>query len=504
MSQAPRVIVIADSPGFRDFVTECFGQLCRTVFVRASTSSVRDVLKDSADLLLVEARAFNRLRDLDKQRTGCKLLIVIGQVSEVSADKDFDVLLKSPYDLLLLKDMVLQCVVPYGQDEDPSLRGYLFDLLKRLATALERAYQQQALLDSVLECISSGVVVTDLKGIVLRANPEAKRVLGQMCSQIEGKDLRDIIGVEPAERVLAARQGQFSFRNEIVLNSPQGKGVILGYTTTERKDSSGRTIGRIISFRDLTELKELQHEVEKLNRFSIVAEIASAVAHEIRNPLAGIRAMAQAIDEAMDKEDPKKEYTQRIIRQADRLNDILKSFFNYAKPPQPKMRPVRLQEVIDELEPLITNRLNKKGIRFIKRLQKYLPPVLFDPSQLQQVLLNLILNAIDAVPETGGRIEIFAEQVKDSPEMDDKKIRIDVRDNGEGIPPELQERVFMPFFTTKAWGTGLGLAVVRRIVEENSAELYLTSTPGKGTTFSIYLRRVNETEQTNKGASGRG
>lgn len=504
MNTNPKVIVLTENPVLSDFVMKCFGEICMPILASPSPETVKEIARIGPQVLIVDSSMFSHLDALQKETIGCELLIVVGQPGQAISDRDFDILVRAPFGLFLLRDLVMQYVnFADGQEED-SLRGYLFDLLKRLSTALESSFQQQALLDSVLECISSGVIVTDLKGKVVRANPEARRILGEITSEIEGRTLSDIIGFEPARRVLETKKGQFSYRNEIVLELPSGRTIILGYTTTDRKDSFDRAIGKIISFRDLTELKELQYEVEKLNRFSIVAEIASAVAHEIRNPLAGIRAMAQAIDEAMKEGDPKKEYIQRIIRQTDRLNEILKSFFNYAKPPEPNIRPVDLDEVINELEPLIASRLQKKGVSFVKRIQKGLPPLLFDPAQLQQVLLNLILNAIDAVPEDKGTIEICAREIKDFSKKADNIVRIDVRDNGEGIPGHLQGKVFMPFFTTKAWGTGLGLAVVRRIVEENSGQITLTSTPGKGTTFTLYIKCADGNRNSHKDPSGGG
>ncbi|RME66476.1 MAG: PAS domain-containing protein [Nitrospirae bacterium] len=499
MKSSPEVIVLTENPALQDFAKECFGDLCMVYPLNPTEKDLQDISGISPGVIIVDTKVYSKNRAIQKDKLGCNLLILIGEPESSLEGRDFDILLRNPFDLLILKEMVLQCATPSDRTDEEPLKTYLFELLKRLSNALEEAYHKQTLLDSVLDCISSGVIVTDLDGRIIMANPEAKNILKDIEKEIEGKLLADILGKERADRILRPQKDRpHPYRNELVLHLKNGKALILGYTTTERKSPTGKITGKIISFRNLTELKELQYEVEKLNRFSMVAEITSAVAHEIRNPLAGIRAMAQAIDEALPEGNPHKQYTQRILKQADRLNDILKSFFNYAKPPAPQTRPVGIADILNDIEPLIANSLNKKSIKFVKKLQPGLPRVLFDPTQLQQVLLNLILNSIDAVEEGRGTIEVMAELIKDFYRAGDKVIRIEVRDNGAGIPEHLQERVFMPFFTTKPWGTGLGLAVVKRIVEENGGKIEFTSKPGKGTAFSIYLKAENGNENRHK------
>ncbi len=504
MKATPEVIVITENPSLRDLVRDCFGEHSETYLYGTPEYDLNEIAELNPQVLIVDTGIYIKDRRINKEHINCKLLILIGQAQESPTRGGFDILIRSAFDLLVLKDLVLKCAIPPKDRDEDSLKAYLFDLLKRLSRALEEAYQKQALLDSVLGCISSGVLVTDLSGRVVLANPVARNILSQLSGTIQGCHLSEIIGKQRAERILNPRRDRpHHYRNEMVLNLPDGRTLVLGYTTTDRRDPSGRLIGKVISFRDLTELKQLQYEVEKLNRFSVVAEITSAVAHEIRNPLAGIRAMAQAIDEALPENDPQRQYTQRILKQVDRLNDILRAFFNYARPPAPEVRPVRLSEVINDIEPLVANSMNKKAIRFIKRIPPDLPRVLFDPTQLQQVLLNFILNSIDAVEEGRGVIELRAEEVKDFPRMADKKtVRIDIKDNGAGIPEHLQERVFMPFFTTKPWGTGLGLSVVKRIVEENAGLVEFSSAPGRGTVFTVYIRAEDASKTTHNLSGG--
>ena len=238
--------------------------------------------------------------------------------------------------------------------------------------------------------------------------------------------------------------------------------------------------------------------MEKMNRLSTVAEIASAVAHEVRNPLAGIKIMAQSIEEDSSTTDDQYECATRITRQVDRLNELLSEFFSYARPVVPKKRITSLIEIFSETKPLIHNKLEKNSIMLDESYQDELPPIIADPNQVQQVFLNLMLNAIDAIKQHG-KITIIAQELSKSQLATAKKklpgllteakyIRVTFSDNGTGMNPETADKVFEPFFTTKTTGSGLGMSIVYRTLKENDAAITLQSAEGKGTTFTMYFR----------------
>jgi signal transduction histidine kinase len=254
--------------------------------------------------------------------------------------------------------------------------------------------------------------------------------------------------------------------------------------------------GSILSFQDITVEHGLRQEMEKMNRLATVAEIASAVAHEVRNPLAGIKTMGQAIEERMAADDANREYVTRIVRQVDRINHLLTEFFTYARPPEPQMRDVDLGETVADTLQLVSARMRRHGIRTSVDIAAD-ARVVADPAQVQQVLLNLLLNAVQAIDEDGGEIRVSAARVRagDLPAgtavpagipARDEYVRLSVRDSGRGIPAGLRDKVFEPFFTTRHDGTGLGLAIVYRILKENGAFVRVDSVPGR-TTFDIYF-----------------
>lgn len=211
--------------------------------------------------------------------------------------------------------------------------------------------------------------------------------------------------------------------------------------------------------------------------------------------------MAQSIEEDAKQNSDQLECAERIIRQVDRLNDLLNDFFSYARPAEPNKQPTSLALILDETEPLIHNRLLKNHIKLTTKLKPDLPLIIADARQVQQVLLNLFLNAIDAILEQGA-ISITADLMspnqlhffqKKYPGIlsDHDYVILHFTDNGKGMSNEVADLVFEPFFTTKSSGNGLGLSIVYRTLKENDAAIVLSSKEGFGTTFTIFFRAAS-------------
>jgi signal transduction histidine kinase len=227
-----------------------------------------------------------------------------------------------------------------------------------------------------------------------------------------------------------------------------------------------------------------------MDRLASLGVLASGIAHEIKNPLAGIKTMAQACEEEIDARDPRREYLIRIGKQVNRLDELLKTFFAYARPKPPDRRPCQLLDILADLNPLLDKKLSKQRIDYQQRLPKNLPDVLVDAQQLQQVFLNLILNAIDAMPD-GGSLIISASAVNNYglkiPQNIENCVEVHVKDSGIGITEEQRDTIFDPFFTTKSTGLGLGLSIVYRIIDEHHGRIHVQSEVNRGTDFIIEL-----------------
>lgn len=384
-----------------------------------------------------------------------------------------------------------------GIIERKKMEEQLVQMVDELQLSIKNLDDEKIFTESVIRSLSSGLMVLDLEGRIIAANPIGDRILNQFEPDPIGKDLLSVLGDSAVQVVTGMHDEASRVSDEITLLSRKGNERTLGFTATDRKDAEGNRAGIIISFTDVTEDKYFRKEMGNMNRLSTVAEIASAVAHEVRNPLAGIKTMAQAIDESLSATDNNKEYITRIIRQINRLNTLLTDFFSYARPAEPKKVQTSLREIISETKPLISSRLYKKGIELKEQYEEDLPLVNVDPNQIQQVFLNLMLNSIEAFKQSGV-IEIIAEKIagakkemysRSYPELKDdgNYVAVHFRDTGPGLADGVSEKIFEPFFTTKHTGSGLGLSIVYRILKENNAIIHLDLSVDEGTAFIMFF-----------------
>lgn len=385
-----------------------------------------------------------------------------------------------------------------GIIERKKMEDQLGDLVEGLRSTIKDLDNEKSFNESVISNLASGLLILDNSGRIEKSNPAARHFIKAIHDEaIDGKNLAEIFGGEAAALLTTPRSSNEFGRDELVLEQDGVAQKVFEYIAMPREDGSGHEQGIILNFSDVTAHKKIQAELEKMNRFSTIAEIASAVAHEIRNPLAGIMTMAQIIEEQLQEGDSKKEYIGRIIRQVDRLNVLLTDFFTYARPPRPKKENVALVSIIDEIRPFMQNKMKKCDITFEEEYGVELPDIVVDSNQIQQAFLNLMLNSMDAIKQ-GGSIHLAAEYIgRDSPVFDYEKslwldrdssyVVVSFRDSGGGMSPETLDRVFEPFYTTKHNGTGLGMAIVFRILKENNAGIRVESNNGVGTTFTLFF-----------------
>ena len=216
--------------------------------------------------------------------------------------------------------------------------------------------------------------------------------------------------------------------------------------------------------------------MKRADCLSAIGQLAAGLAHEIRNPLASIDGAAEVLDIAGDQPELRKETVNIIRKECTRLNRLLTSLLDFARPRRPEWREVDLSKVVDSVIELVSHSAGK-GIRFHKEQAQGIARLRGDEEQLTQVIMNLTLNAAQAMPD-GGDVWLSVRQ-------EDDGIVIQIRDQGGGIPEEIIDRIFDPFFTTKDTGTGLGLSVVHQIVTQHGGTVTVTSNQDKGTTFSL-------------------
>jgi signal transduction histidine kinase len=225
------------------------------------------------------------------------------------------------------------------------------------------------------------------------------------------------------------------------------------------------------------ELKRVQEELIQANKYKVIGELAAGIAHEIRNPLGSIQGSIEILRKDYKPEDSKYEFLNILLKEVQRLNKVITDFLNYARPVLPNLIDIEIDQLISETVLFLSPQAVKKGVNLKTELEKNLPRIKADPSQLKQAFINLILNSLEAV-EDKGEITISAHQ-------DKNRLKIVFQDNGKGMSEETKNKIFTPFFSTKEGGTGLGLGIVERIVQNHKGEIKVESTLGKGTIFTL-------------------
>lgn len=365
------------------------------------------------------------------------------------------------------------------------LSGHLAIQAKRAEEELrEKRIDYQALEDlnnDIVRNISSGLMTVDSEGLITSFNSAAERITGCYLEDVYGKSVMTLFP-DFREKL---HDGEFSnSRWESWVKRSDGKEYYLGFSISPLMGSEGKA-GDIVIFQNLTELKRMEGELKKSDRLAAVGKFAAGIAHEIRNPLAAISGSIEILRKTLHNsaESSDARLMEIVLREVERLNLLITEFLSYARPPVPNKEMIDLNDIIEETIELFANSEDtKKEIDMESRLGD-LPLISADRGQIRQVLWNLIKNSAEAI-EKSGKIEI---KTRISSGNGRNGAEIIVRDNGCGIPPEVTERIFDPFYTSKEKGTGLGLSIVYNILEAHGASLDVKSKPGEGSIFKITI-----------------
>ncbi len=237
-----------------------------------------------------------------------------------------------------------------------------------------------------------------------------------------------------------------------------------------------------------------EHQMERAAKLATIGEVVAGIAHEVKNPLTGISCAVQLLQAELSDDDGKKAITDKILSQVKRLDRTVKDLLSYAKPKAAKFLPYRIGEVIDRAVFLVYTEARKLNVVINTEVEDGIPAITMDPDQMQQVSLNLMINALQAMQEKG-TLSIHARQVDRSTVQDsirkslksESLLVVSFEDTGKGISSEDMEYIFEPFFTRKSKGSGLGLSITRKIIREHGGVLTCESELGKGSVFTIYL-----------------
>jgi two-component system, NtrC family, sensor histidine kinase PilS len=364
------------------------------------------------------------------------------------------------------------------------LSGYLGKLVSAKGIELRNLQNLHYL---ILDNMNSGLISTGKDGKVIYSNTAAEQVLGYRTGELKGKDISSLFikgkgdrrHFDPSEN--RGRQGP-GMRSETFILTKNLEEIPIGYNTSLIRNHNGETIGKIVVFTDLRNVKRLEERLRQADRLKAVGELAAGIAHEIRNPLAAISGSIEMLAELTDTDEANKRLFDVVQKESARLNLIIEGFLNYTRESAPKLQRVDAREMLGEIVMLMKNDpIVNRSIKILIDTLSDDVDILGEPMQLKQVFINLIKNAADAMPE-GGKVIIEI-----SRDMDTEMIDTTVTDTGCGIKEEDIPNIFTPFFTTKAKGVGIGLSVAEKIVRSHGGQISVESRKGEGTKFTVSL-----------------
>ena len=358
----------------------------------------------------------------------------------------------------------------------PSLGAILVSLGLKEALDFEARFR-----DEVIENLPLGVVAIDSRGHVLAWNRTAAAIIGMSRDEVRAQPMATMLRGRSWHDALirSLELGAEEERAEHQVQRPDGTASPVEVSTAPLRDAEGAIRGAVATLVDVSSLKSMEERIRQLDRLAALGRFASSVAHEIRNPLTGIATGVQYLSRGFPEGDERQESVSFILREVVRLNTIIQDLFTASRPRELQLGPVRLAEVAARVLRGVRPAPEEAGVTIDLEAADTWPTVSADADQLQQVLLNLIQNAVQATP-AGGRVTVRARS-------DESGHLIEVEDSGTGIAPEHVPRIFDPFFTTRTKGTGLGLFVAHAIVQRHRGSLEVRSEPGKGTRFQIRL-----------------
>ncbi len=353
-------------------------------------------------------------------------------------------------------------------------------LYQSLAQKAEQIERLKDFSENIVESLNVGVLALDLENRVESWNSLLEQKIGLSRDQAVGRKLGDVLAADVvAEIDSRADQEHVSSIYKFRLRNRGGQNLVVNVSIAPLVGKSGERLGRLVLIDDITDRVRLEDQMVQTDKLTSLGLLAAGVAHEVNTPLAVISNYIQMLARQMPEEDPRHTLIGKIVKQTFRASEIVNHLLNFSRTGSSEFSEVNLNAVVEETLSLVMHPFRAARITVIKTLAEPLPSVLGSTNRLQQVFLNLFMNARDAMPN-GGMIEVRSAAQNSS-------VEVEVTDTGVGIPQEHLHRIFDPFFTTKASGrgTGLGLSVSYGIIKEHAGKIEVRSTPGKGTSFRL-------------------
>ena len=404
----------------------------------------------------------------------------------------------------IVRDQIV-AVIGLGRTQDRTLLSsedldLLYSLTPYVAVAIENSLlyqselertQELALLkefnENIIESINVGILTVDPQGQITNCNSAFEELFSVSREQAEGQSVEQLFDADLVQTMrdvtggvswaLSDVRNIYRYRATTRTDEP----LVLNINLSPLKTKDEAVTGALIAFEDITSRVRLEEQLRENDKLSSIGLLAAGVAHEVNTPLTGISSYTQMLLTQTPSSDVKHSILEKIHRQTIRASDIVNNLLNFSRTGNASFSQLSIAKLLDDTLQLLELQIRNTRIEIVREYSHTLPPVLGQAGKLQQVFLNLILNARDAMPD-GGTLRISASVHEDS-------LVVDFADTGEGIPSEYIAKIYDPFFTTKevGRGTGLGLAVSYGIIQEHSGRIFVESEPGHGTCFRVKL-----------------
>lgn len=405
-----------------------------------------------------------------------------------------------PADDLLFYSMFLHILIFYLV---AFIAGYLAQKLQlkdqELHSASVELKKVRLETGDILRHLNSGLLTLNSLGEVVYFNHYAETILEIGETQIAGQYCRHAFSgrlsalAEHLTSVLSSRE-RLS-RTEFEIIGTGDNAIPIGMSTSTLLDENGNVRGLIAIFQDITEAKLMEERIRHADRMAAVGELSACIAHEIRNPLASISGSVEVLKDDLVLEGDNEKLMSLIIKESSRLNNILSDFLLYARVNRTQFQKIEVNHIISDIIRIIRRHpAFSDRIKIDLLAEEHITYVSGDEDQIRQLLLNLAVNACEAIGEGGGRIQF--EVTPDCRGVDGSFVCLSIRDDGPGIADEAIDQIFMPFFSTKRGGTGLGLAIVSRLMEAHNGRIEVSSGLGRGTEFRLYFRGFGDESAT--------
>jgi PAS domain S-box-containing protein len=378
-------------------------------------------------------------------------------------------------------------------------RATLVEVNAELHRRLEELEDVRSYTDSIVNSLTTGIVTVDLEGRVVTLNPTAELLTGFFRGEASGRYCTELFSdtAQLGEVLMETLASRAPIANvPLTLFRRNGTSLPAELSTAPLKGGDGKDLGAVAVFRDLTLVRQLETRLRRSDRLAALGTLAAGFAHEIKNPLTSILTFSRRLDRRYDDADFRARFQSVVPRELERINEIVERLLELARPARLHFELVRLPAVLDRVAELYADRIESHGIRVVREYARDVPPIQVDEESLYRAVVNLVTNALDAMP-SGGRLTLRLgwSDVDSRPPRGQafgRRVKIEVEDTGTGISADDAELIFNPFFTTKDTGTGLGLALTNKIVEDHAGTIDYRQAAGGGAMFRITLPLVPE------------